>query len=158
MRRAPAPTISRNTATTGGVLTGFGQGSGSLTIGKLWIGGRDNAAGIGTVNINTTGTIATQSTGGFQSNKSYASVIIGNFGGTGTLNMDSGTVNNASTTELAFATTNAQATRGTFNLGGGIFNSEGDFPDGLRWQRRRNCCGQFERAAPSMSAALSSVG
>ncbi|MEO7100191.1 MAG: autotransporter-associated beta strand repeat-containing protein [Luteolibacter sp.] len=73
-------------------LTAFGQGSGGLTIGKLWVGGRDNNNGTGTVNINTTGTISAQSTG----SGNTASVIVGsNAGSTGTLKIDSGTLNTA---------------------------------------------------------------
>jgi fibronectin-binding autotransporter adhesin len=127
-------------------LTTFGQGSGSLTIGKLWVGGRDNAAGTGTVNINTTGTISAQSTGSGQA----ASVIIGSQGGTGTLNMDSGTINAAGelwmgnqtgtgtlnvggtvnvtgATRVTRGASNTSLTLGTLNVNnGGTYNSEND--------------------------------
>jgi hypothetical protein len=47
-----------NTAAVGVGITGYGQGSGSLTVGKFFVGGGYfNNGGIGTANINTTGVL-----------------------------------------------------------------------------------------------------
>jgi autotransporter-associated beta strand protein len=118
-----------NTSLTGqGNLTTYGQGTGSLTVGKLFAGGAYyNAGGTGTININTTGTVSAQSTQNF-SGQGSSSIVIGFGGGNGTMNVDSGTVNAAGLTDIADGTANTQATVGTLNLGtGAVFNSEGDF-------------------------------
>src|SRR5262249_19995195 len=50
-----------NTSAVGGALTGFGVGSGSLSLtGRLYVGGFDdfNPGGTGTFNVNTSGTLA----------------------------------------------------------------------------------------------------
>ena len=65
-------------------LTGFGLGSGSLTVNgaRLYVGGQQNAAGgIGTFNMNTTGTLAIGN-----------DLALGTGGGTGVLNLDAGTI------------------------------------------------------------------
>lgn len=116
-----------NTGGTGGTLTGFGEGTGSLTIGKLWVGGSFNTIGTGTVNINTSGTINANSTATY-SNHGGVSVIVGTGGGTGTLNIDKGTINAAGAVDVASAFSNAQPSKGTLNIGaGGVLNCEGDF-------------------------------
>ncbi len=116
-----------DTSGTGGTLTGFAQGSGSLNVGKLWIGGRFNTTGTGTVNVNTSGAINANSTENY-SNHGGVSLIVGTGGGNGTLNIDNGTVNAAGIVDVASAFSNAQATQGTLYIGtGGILNSEGDF-------------------------------
>jgi autotransporter-associated beta strand protein len=116
-----------DTSGIGGTLTGFAQGTGSLTVGKLWVGGvSGGAAGTGTVNINTSGTINAQSTATF-SNHGGVSIIVGTSGGSGTLNLDNGTVNAAGIVDVGSAFAGAQATQGTLNISGGVFNSEGDF-------------------------------
>jgi autotransporter-associated beta strand protein len=77
-----------NTSSTGGTLTGFGQGTGSMTVGnngpggRLYIGGRDNGGGgNGTVNVNTSGTLTIRN-----------DLTLGASGGTGVLNVDAGTI------------------------------------------------------------------
>ena len=116
-----------DTSGIGGTLTGFAQGTGSLTVGKLWVGGvSGGAAGTGTVNINTSGTINAQSTSTY-SNHGGVSIIVGTSGGSGTLNLDNGTVNAAGVVDVGSAFGAAQATQGTLNISGGVFNSEGDF-------------------------------
>lgn len=108
-----------DTSGTGGTLTGFAQGSGGLTIGKLWVGGRDNNSGTGTVNINTTGTIDAQSTGSGYS----ASIIVGSRGAsTGVINMDSGTLKAAG--QIWLANSNSTGS-GTINLSGGTITALG---------------------------------
>ncbi len=116
-----------DTSGIGGTLTGFAQGTGSLTVGKLWVGGvSGGAAGTGTVNINTSGTINAQSTSTF-SNHGGVSIIVGTSGGSGTLNLDNGTVNAAGIVDVGSSFAGTQATQGTLNISGGVLNSEGDF-------------------------------
>ena len=141
-----------DTSGTGGTLTGFAQGSGGLTIGKLWVGGRDNNNGTGTVNINTTGTISAQSTQA--SSSSNASILVGSMGGTGTINMDSGTLIAAGNTmigrlsgtgnfnmaggllttagiQLAYSTANTNTAKGTMTVSGGTVTSAQDMVVGV---------------------------
>jgi autotransporter-associated beta strand protein len=101
-----------NTAATGGTFTGFGMGSGSFTSGRLYAGGADfNGNGTGTININTSGTITT-TTGG------ASSVSIGQVG-TGTMNLDNGTINAAGEFWLG----GNGGTNGTLNMSAGTINS-----------------------------------
>jgi MYXO-CTERM domain-containing protein len=108
--------IADTTVTGQSNLSTFGQGSGGLTVGKLWVGGRDGANGTGTVNINTTGVIDLQSTGSGLA----ASLIIASQGGTGTVNLDSGTIQAASATMVGRI-----AGTGNFNMSGGTLNTGG---------------------------------
>jgi fibronectin-binding autotransporter adhesin len=104
-----------DTSASGGALTGFGTGSGSLTVGgRLYVGG--NAAdegGNGTLNINTTGTLAMGS-----------DFAVGASGATGVVNMDAGTLDTNGWSFIgkreAFDGGN-----GTMNLGGGTMNHLG---------------------------------
>jgi autotransporter-associated beta strand protein len=101
-----------NTAAAGGTFTGFGMGSGSFTSGRLYAGGADfNGNGTGTINVNTSGTITTTTGGG-------ASISIGH-AGTGTMNMDNGTVNAGGEYWLG---ANGGAS-GTLNISAGTINS-----------------------------------
>src|SRR5206468_5343433 len=75
-----------DTSKTGGTYTGFGTGSGNLSVaGNLYIGGRYfDANGVGTVNVNTTGSLTAGN---------LVDVSDGQNGsGNGTLNLDNGTV------------------------------------------------------------------
>ena len=73
--------------TVGSGVTGYGQGSGSLSSGWIWIGGTDwEAGGVGTMNVNTTGTVAAN--GNLVVGSGANAVSPGN----GTLNIDAGTV------------------------------------------------------------------
>ncbi len=135
-------------------LTTFGQGTGSLTVGKFFVGGAYFAAnGAGTVNINTSGTLSAQSTQSFTdgSANQNASIVVGRGAtGSGTLNLENGTVNSAgqfwvgslgagvvnqtggtvnvgSNLLLARNNNNTQAGDGTWNVSGaGTVNIEGD--------------------------------
>ena len=94
---APALTISPNTAGVGGTLTGFAQGSGSVTADRIYVGGVEfgGGGGTGVMNINTTGTV----TANFR-------LIVGEQG-TGTVNLDSGTINIANDLTVGFRTNGA---------------------------------------------------
>lgn len=103
-----------DTSTTGGAFTGFGTGSGSLNcVDALFIGepgGSNDGTGVGTVNVNTTGSLAVA----FDLN-------VGVSGWTGNLNVDAGTVT-ANNLYVA-RTNNGNATGGVgnFNMSGGDF-------------------------------------
>ncbi|HSV12650.1 MAG TPA: autotransporter-associated beta strand repeat-containing protein, partial [Tepidisphaeraceae bacterium] len=101
-----------NTAATGGTTTTFGQGTGSFTSGRLYVGGADfNGNGTGTLNVNTSGTITTTTGGG-------VSFSIGH-DGTGTMNLDNGTLNGAG----EFWVGAAGGANGTVNMSAGTINS-----------------------------------
>ena len=103
-----------NTATTGGTFTGYGTGSGSLsTGGDLRVGAGSwwpNANGL--MNINTSGTVHV---GGW--------FVIGGNGGTGTVNIDAGTVSVNGDTRIGADGSNATGnlninTSSTFSTNG----------------------------------------
>lgn len=106
-----------NTGSTGGPLTGFGLGAGGLTIGnRLYVGGNSEGSalgGTGTMNINTTGTIAIGN-----------DLALGTGGGTGTLNMDAGTVTTGGWNFIG-KDENGSNGKGTLNIGGGLLNNGG---------------------------------
>jgi autotransporter-associated beta strand protein/T5SS/PEP-CTERM-associated repeat protein len=101
-----------NTAAGGGLLTGFGQGSGTMNVLRhLYVGGVTTAgASIGTVNIHTTGTLAIGS-----------QLLVGNSLGTGTVNMDSGTVTVGDVIEIG----NGSGSTGTLGMSGGSITKTG---------------------------------
>ena len=104
-----------NTDATGGILTGFGQGSGNLTIpDQVFVGGSILAA-TGTLNIHTAGTLAV----GTQ-------LLVGNLGGTGTVKMDSGTLTVADDMEIGNGASSTGASSvGTFSMSGGTVTKSG---------------------------------
>lgn len=125
-----------NTAVTGqSNFSTFGLGSGSLTVREFLIGAF--AGSLGTVNVNTTGSIrATQSIfvgseGNGVLNLSGGSLNTDNFGGglilgrnagvTGTLNMDGGTIGTGGTADQRFIRVGRGGT-GIFNQSGGTIN------------------------------------
>lgn len=101
-----------NTAGNGGTLTGFGQGSGSLTaLRHVYVGGfTSGAAATGALSLHTTGTLAISN-----------HLLIGNSTGTGTVSMDSGTL----TVGDAFEVGNGPGTTGTFSMSGGTVTKSG---------------------------------
>jgi autotransporter-associated beta strand protein len=101
-----------NTADSGGTLTGFGRGSGSLSaLRHVYVGGfTSGAAATGALNIHTTGTLAVSN-----------HLLVGNSGGTGTVKMDSGTL----TVGDAFEIGNGPGTNGTFSMSGGTVTKTG---------------------------------
>ena len=79
-----------DSTTTTGTLTGMGMGSGSMFIGntgegtggRLYVGGDHNGGGgIGTVNVNTSGSLVIRN-----------DLALGSSGGTGVMNVDAGTI------------------------------------------------------------------
>ncbi|GAA5130131.1 autotransporter-associated beta strand repeat-containing protein [Luteolibacter yonseiensis] len=105
-----------NTAATGGTLTGFGQGSGSMNVrGELRIGGGDGGSGgNGRVNVHTTGTLS-----------STSALHVGTNTSTGVLNIDSGTVAPNGTVNIGNGAAGAGGVTGTLNMSGGAFTKTG---------------------------------
>ena len=101
-----------NTAGSGGILTGHGQGSGNMNVLRhLYVGGfTSGAASIGTVNIHTTGTLAIGS-----------QLLVGNTNSTGTLRMDSGTLTVGENIEIG----NGTGCTGTISMSGGTITKTG---------------------------------
>ena len=106
-----------NAAGVGGALTGMAQGTGSMTIGnRLYVGGTSdgtNALGTGTMNIHTTGTIAVGN-----------DLALGTGGGTGTVNMDSGTMTTGGWNFIGKDENGSNGT-GILKIGGGLLNAGG---------------------------------
>jgi fibronectin-binding autotransporter adhesin len=103
-----------DTATTGGVLTGFGLGSGNLTAGGNGTGGNlfvgRFGGGIGTFNMNSSGTLTV---------REY--FIIGGNAATGTFNLDSGTVAVGRDIEVGGNSTSGS---GTMKVSGGTVTAD----------------------------------
>lgn len=98
-----------DTTGSGGTLTGFAQGSGTMNVGgHLRIG--TGAGSVGVVNVNTSSTLAMGS-----------DLVVGLSGGNGTYNQDSGTV-----TTGGWNLFGADAgTSGSVNIGGGSLTNNG---------------------------------
>lgn len=107
-----------DTAGSGGTLTGFGQGSGSLNMtgGQLRLGGDNgtNTSGNATFNMHTSGTVTVNN----------GAVAIGQ-NGNGTLNIDSGTFNKTGSGNFVVGGTSGRT--GTLNMSGGTINNSGEF-------------------------------
>lgn len=100
-----------NTSAAAGGVTGFAQGTGSMTVGgRLQIG---QAGSSGTVNVNTTGTLTVNAGGG------DAFKVGEGMGGVGRLNIDSGTIS-IPTGELWVG--QGDGSSGTLNMAGGTLN------------------------------------
>ncbi len=89
-------------------LTGFGTGNGTMNVGgRLYIGGFDGAA-TGTLNVNTTGTLDIPD-----------HFVMGNDGGTGTANLDAGTLAVGGETWVG----QGGGATGVLNIGGGAITN-----------------------------------
>ena len=103
--------------TTGGTFSGIGLGSGSLTTtgsgGRLYVAGHDGAAATGTLNINTTGTLSVGN-----------DLNIGAANGTGTVNLDAGTVTVGSWLSIG-RDENGNSGTGNWNQSGGSVTVSG---------------------------------
>ena len=114
-----------NTTGVGGTFSGYGLGSGSITVGgpstgsgRLWVGQPTNygGTGYGVVNMNTSGVLNTQDSG--------LGLIVGTNGASGVFNLDAGTVN-INDGGAAWFGDNSAASVGTLNMSGGVFNCSG---------------------------------
>jgi autotransporter-associated beta strand protein/T5SS/PEP-CTERM-associated repeat protein len=141
-----------DTSTSGGSLTGFGEGAGSFTAGRMYIGGGEfNGTGTGVVNINTTGTLTTTTTGA-------RSAVVG-YDGTGTLNLDNGTISTAG----EFWVGAQGGSHGTLNQSGGTINSSSWFVVGFNGTATVNQSGGTINAsqtdgAPTIASQAAGVG
>jgi autotransporter-associated beta strand protein len=136
-----------NTAGTGGTLTGFAQGSGSIATGgpegRIYVGGVEfgGGGGTGTFNINTTGTV------------SAFRLIVGEQG-TGVVNFDSGTINLANDLTVGFRTNGANSGNGTFNMSGGTVNRTGGW---TTFGRDGSSQGHFNQSGGTMNASGTTI-
>lgn len=110
-----------DTTTTGGTLTGFGLGSGTIRAGggdggngRLYVGGVDfsNAGGTGVFNVNTTGTVQVDN-----------DLVIGTGGGTGTMNVDAGIITTGGWNFIGKDDNGSG--NGTLNMSGGTLTNTG---------------------------------
>ncbi len=116
-----------DTTGTGGMFTGYGQGSGNLTLGGMLSlgGGLFNwvaTGGTGTINVNTTGTLAlTEGPGNWWG----TSLVVGGVAGTGIFNLDNGTVTSTNETIVIGNSdgSGSPAGNGTLNMSGGRINA-----------------------------------
>ncbi len=106
-----------DTTTTGGILTGFGTGSGSLTANQLRVGQGGGATGGGNLAINTTGTVT------------VTNDIFVAEDGTGVINMDAGTLNR--TGGWMVVGKSGTVGNGTFNMSGGTMTGANENIAGL---------------------------
>lgn len=108
-----------DTSASGAGISGFATGSGSVTVGKLWIGGAHFAGvgGTGTVNINTTGTITANSTQNFSSVTRASVILAFGAGSNGTVNLENGTIEANSELWVGYSG------NATFNQSGGTVES-----------------------------------
>jgi autotransporter-associated beta strand protein len=111
-----------DTAGSGGTFTGMGQGTGSLTVGaggpggRLYIGGQTGAGSTGTVNVHTTGILTARN-----------QIQIGTNTSSGTLNIDSGTINAGTDGGDGdwFEIGNGVGSTGSLNMSGGTITKGG---------------------------------
>jgi autotransporter-associated beta strand protein len=100
-----------DTNTAGGGLTGFGQGSGSMSAGgRLYIGGNEAGGSNGTVNVNTSGTLVVGS-----------ELQVGTGGSTGVLKIENGAVTTNNWTVFG----NGAGGNGTLHMTGGSLTKNG---------------------------------
>ncbi|QJE96732.1 beta strand repeat-containing protein [Luteolibacter luteus] len=113
-----------DTAATGGATTGFGIGSGSMTVGgpgtggRLYVGGDDGGGdgGTGLANVNTSGSLILRN-----------DLIVGAQTGTGVFNLDNGTVTSGSASSGAWIYIGQEGGHGTLNMSGGTMDVWGRF-------------------------------
>lgn len=102
-----------NTSASGGTFTGYGQGSGSMTVnGHLRVGGGDaGSGGNGTTNVNTSGTLSIT-----------GELHVGTNTSTGLFNLDNGTVGIGGAAYIGNGANGGSGVTGTLNMSGGILN------------------------------------
>ncbi|MCU0796674.1 MAG: hypothetical protein MUF31_12165 [Akkermansiaceae bacterium] len=106
-----------DTSGSGGSLTGFDIGTGSLSTQRLYVS-RDNGA-VGNMAVNTTGEV-----------KVFNDMYIG-AGGEGTLDWDAGTLNRNGDGGWMVVGLGGSSGNGSFNIGGGTINAANDTIVGL---------------------------
>lgn len=108
-----------NTGGTGGALTGFGPGSGSLSMtgGEFRLGGDAASTGTGTFNMHTSGTVTVNN----------GAARIGQ-NGNGVLKIDSGTFGKTGSGNLVVGGTSGVT--GSIQISGGTLNNNGEFQIG----------------------------
>jgi autotransporter-associated beta strand protein/T5SS/PEP-CTERM-associated repeat protein len=110
----------------GGTGTYNLSGTGSLTAGALNVGAWGAAGATGTANINTSGTVDLTAGNGRPFGFGDASLLVGENGSAGTLNLQSGTVNAAFSSRFAQGT----GSSATLTISGGTLNTTGEFQFG----------------------------
>ena len=100
-----------DTSAAGGGITGFAQGSASISGAGRWLIGR--AGGTGTARVNTSGTVAIS--------QLQVGLRADDAAGTGTLLLEAGTINTSSWTEIG----NGAGSTGTLEMTGGAINLAG---------------------------------
>jgi hypothetical protein len=100
-----------DTSATGGTLTEYGEGTGSLSVGRLYLGAWDGAGTSAVANVNTTGALTIADT-----------LQVGSGGGNATLNIDAGTVSTGNWTEFG----NGGGSIGNLNMSGGVLTKGGE--------------------------------
>lgn len=125
-----------DTAGTGGSLTGFATGSGSFSGGRIYVG--IDPGSNGTLNINTSGTLATTNDG--------ESFVVGTAGatGSGTVNLDNGTIDSGGEVWIG------RDGPGTLNMSGGSVQSDDWFVVG----RDSGAVGEFNMTGGSVDVAV----
>jgi autotransporter-associated beta strand protein/T5SS/PEP-CTERM-associated repeat protein len=109
-----------DTGATGGTLTGFGTGSGSLTTQQLRLARKFSSnVPTGEMAVNTTGTV-----------KVFNDMLIGD-GGSGTLKWDAGTLDRSGDSGWMVVGQGGASGNGTFNISGGTINASNDTNVGL---------------------------
>lgn len=105
-----------NVSASGGPLTGFGMGSGSITAHRIYVGGVDSdpAGGIGVMNLNTSGSVNVTN-----------DLLVGVRSGRGILNIDQGTINAGTGGGWIYVGSQkgGVGSNGTINMSGGTLNN-----------------------------------
>jgi len=119
-----------DTTHSGGTLTHFGTGSGSINVGgRVYVGGANGGApATGTFNVNTSGTLAVGN-----------DLAVGSAGGTGVMNVDAGTITTGGWNFIGKdeATPGTAGANGTLTMSGGTITNTG----GRTYVGQQNCTG-----------------
>jgi autotransporter-associated beta strand protein len=105
-----------DTAGSGGTFSGFAQGTGNMTVnGHLRVGGGDaGSGGNGTVNMNTSGTLAVTS-----------ELHVGTDASTGVFNLDQGALTISDWVYIGNGASGGNSVTGTLNMSGGTLTKTG---------------------------------
>lgn len=106
---------------SGGLGTYHMTGSSSLNAGALNVGAWGSSGSTGTLNVNTSGTLSAYAGAGRPYGFGDASLLVGENGSSGTLNLQNGQVNSAFSSIFGVGS----GSSGTLNVAGGTFNTTG---------------------------------